>query len=108
MDTRSTETRSIVERVSRDAKISKTKASKALEALERWISVRLENGEVVEIGSYGRFTTVDKKLDTKASRRVLPNPEIVFIPNPDIAPVVTTSDSKHRKTSTQHRATNTR
>lgn len=91
MDTR------IVEQVSRDAKISKAKASKALEELERWVAARLESSEAVEIGSYGSFTTVDKKLDAKASRSVLPDPEIVFIPNPDTVPKKAKSLSKSRK-----------
>lgn len=100
-------TRGIIEQVSRDAKISKTKASKALEELERWVSARLENNEAVEIGSYGTFTTVDKKLDVKTSRSVVPDPEIVFIPKPDTAPSKRKSRSKVRKR-TPRRAVNAR
>lgn len=99
------DTHSLIEQVSKDAKISKTKASKALEALERWISARLKDQEAVKIGSYGRFTTADKKLDARATRKVLPDPEIVFVPSEQPTGKVK-SVAKRRKASTRSRVAN--
>lgn len=73
-------TSKVIERVSKDARISKTQATKALDELYRWVSAKLEKRDAVEIGGFGTFIHAEDAGKALRSRRVLPDSQIVFIP----------------------------